>query len=124
MTTVRDTKSMEQRLAEIGRRIDSLMDKAGDVGGVRGALAKELDVWRRWRDELHLKAELAGMDARDALEATLEKVEVAFGRAHELMDELVAGVDFDADEVGALVAKEMSGLRRELESAGADFKIV
>ena len=124
MAVVKGQKtSMEQRLATIGRRIDSMMNSSGDVDGLRAAVRAELDVWRTWRDEVHVQAQLGTMDALDFFAPTIERVENAFAAALRRLDDATAVAGIDEDELGALVTRELGGLRRELESAGADFRI-
>lgn len=117
------TQSMEQRFADVGRRIDSLLQKTRDVDWENGPVGDELDVWRRWRDEVQVQAKLASMDARDAFGPTLERLERTVGRAQEVLDDVLDGADFDADELQSEIARELAGLRRELEEAGARFAI-
>lgn len=122
MTTGQIT-SMEQRLAAIGRRIDSLMHKAIDIDGLRGAVRDELDVWMRWRDEVRVQAHLGVMEAGASFAPTIDKIENAFKTVIRRLDDATAVPGVDEDELGALVTQELRGLKRELESAGADFRI-
>lgn len=126
VTTTRDPeacRTMEQRLSEIGRRVDDLMSKVRDGNGLRQTVSGEVDVWRQWRDELHLQAELASMEVRDAVQPTVAKVDLAFDRVLDRVDELLAATEFDAGDVRSSVEKEMKGLRRDLEAASAEFRI-
>ena len=113
-------RSMEERLAGIGRHIDQLMRKGDGVGDLDGA-ANELAVWKRWRDELHLQTRLGAVEARDALKPMLDKLEHAFAAIVNDLDDPTEAID--VDELGVRVSEELGGLRRELESVGADFRI-
>jgi hypothetical protein len=123
VTTIQERHTMERRLGEIGRRIDALMSAAGQTDGIKARIDQEVDTWRRWRDELQVQAELGAMDARYALEPKMAKIEVAFENALARIEELVSVPDLVGDDIYAAVSLEMSGLRREIDNAGADFDI-
>lgn len=122
-TGLQSSHSMEKRLSEIGRRIDHLLSKVKDAAELRQVVKGEFDVWRQWRDELHLQAELASMEVRDALEPTIEKVDLAFDRALDRVDELIATAELDENDLRDSVEKEMKGLRQELDAATAGYRI-
>ena len=123
VTTMREQHPMEHRLAEIGRRIDGLLQKANHPDGIRAEINREIDTWRRWRDELQIQAELGAMDARDALQPKVARIEAALEQALARIEDLVATPDLVADDIYAAVALEMIGLRREIDDAGTDFDI-
>ena len=116
-------RSVEQLFSGIGRRIDELLDKTREAGELRLAIGSEGDEWRQWRDELRLQAELASMELRDALEPTIERIDLAFDHALDRADELIAASEFDADDVHEAVEAELKSLRKDLEAATANFKI-
>jgi len=123
VTTTQGQHSSERRLAEIGRRIDGLRQTVTDRERFHGRLNQELDIWRRWRDELAVQAELGTMDARDVLEPRVAQIELAFEHAVARIEGLLAGPEFDGDDFYAAVGLALSGLRREIDNAGADFDI-
>ena len=117
------SNSMEQRLADIGRRIDSLRHKGGGVKTLRTGVRQELDIWRRWRDEFRLQIHLGVMEAGDAYAPVFERIEKAFETVLVELHDAPAVAGVDEGELQARIGEELKGLKRELESIGAEYRI-
>ena len=123
MTTKQQKHPMERRLAEIGRRIDGLLNADVDPAALRARIEKEIETWRSWRDEIQVQAQLGAMEARDVLAPKVAKIELGFEHALARVEDLLDAPDLVADDIYTAVCLEMSGLRREIDEAGADFDI-
>ena len=107
-------ETMEQRLAEIGTRIDHLVEAVRDAE-FGSALKGELQVWHEWLDEARVQVALGTMEARKRLSERTKAVERMYSRMRKRAEEL----EDASDPVPGLtdaVRQELGGIKKEFSS--------
>lgn len=75
-TTGPATDDLEERLQALEGEVSG--DEASDEEALRAAIEARAEHWRQWIDELRVRADLGGKDARASLEELLARLEDAY----------------------------------------------
>jgi len=80
-----DMRSMEDRLAAFGARIDELL-AATTHGELKNRLEAELDVWREWIDEARVQTALGAMEGHDRVHHAMKTLSNLYSRMRKHLD--------------------------------------
>lgn len=117
MKTHQDVKSIEERLAQFGARIDDLLQTAEHSGFVSG-LKAELDVWHEWIDEARVQLALGTMEGHDRIAEGLRHIEGLHSRMVKRVEDLERRSD-PLPGLGEAVKHELESAKEELSSPEA-----
>lgn len=97
---------MEERLADIGRRIDSAIAEA-ERSDSFAKVKEELGEWRVWMDESRVQSALARMEARDLLATLSNALERLSTRLDAGLKDLKEEMEPVSDDLTAAVQEEV-----------------
>jgi hypothetical protein len=80
-----DMRSMEERLAALGARIDELLAMRSHAE-LTFRLRGELDLWREWIDEARVQAALGAMEGRDRVQEAIKALEHLYSSMRKHLD--------------------------------------
>lgn len=106
--------TVEERFAEFGARIDSLLNKAEHSEFISG-VKSELGVWRRWIDEVKVQSELGSMEARDRVDAGIATLTRRYSALKKQVGDLEEQLD-PASGLQEAVRKELLEAKDEIMS--------
>lgn len=112
MAHVSDRPTLEERLREVGRFLDGVVDAVDDelVPSVR----REVDTWHGLLDDVQLQFHLGTMEVRDRLRPVMEALQVRIEEIREQLKDPELGEDA---ELQAELRHSLAGLRAEIEAS-------
>lgn len=114
MADERTTEALADELDALGE--DGGTDGATDLASLRSSLEQQAERWRQWIDELRVRVDLGGMDAREGMGDLLGRLEDAYTAFVSIAKQAAEGA---SGTVGDLRSKG-SDAAADLRSRGAD----